>query len=484
MTQVWIPLCALLVGCGRDDNKAEKPAPLVQDTGSLEESYVPENHNPLEVSSVGSDVVPTVLFVSWSGDLGRGQVEYGLTEDLGLASPMTEMSEDHEQAVLGLKAGYPYFWRVSHTHEDGTVATSAMKIWEVPEPPEAFDAYEVVTNDLARSEVAGAFLVISQNDDETGYAAIIDGDAELVWWAEAEPDQRITRSRLTLDGRGVMWSSYERGLKTSNGYIHRLDLDGRHRTKTRALNQHHDFIEKPDGLLAFPSFEFEIHDVDNTSMNVASDVIRLAPEGYAEEEEYDRNFAYFADYPAPPWFTCSHMELEGAFVLGYNEWSHTNSIAYEPTEDVFYILPRFFDALLKIDATSGALIWQLGGIYGDFTSDEGGDLLQHSHFSHVWPGGVLLFDNGNHADDATSTIEYSWDEATMTVEKTWEYIRPSGGFTGHLGDARRLPGGNTLINYSPSGQLREVTPDGDVVWKAITEVTTGRVIHVEDLYGG
>ncbi len=77
------------------------------------------------------------------------------------------------------------------------------------------------------------------------------------------------------------------------------------------------------------------------------------------------------------------MSLNGSFIPGYNEWSHSNSIAYEPIEDAYYILPRFFDALLKIDGTTGDLIWQMGGIHGDFTSDEGPDLLQHAHFSHV-----------------------------------------------------------------------------------------------------
>jgi len=463
------------------DAQIKRPSATL-DTQELEESYVPANHLPVNVSSVGSDVVPTVFFITWTADWGYGQVEYGLTPDLGLTTPRTELTDSHEQAVFGLKASHQYYWRVSNEHEDGTVATSAIDVWQVPDPPETLRLHELLQVDVDRSEVANAFLLLTPNHPVTSYAAIIDGDADLVWWVAADPGQHITRARPAMDGRGILYSSYRMMDITQNGRIQRMDLDGRRQTTTRALYQHHDFVERGDGLLAFPSFEFAVFDVDDQPLNIASDAIRLAPEGYDQEEEYDRSLAYFADYPHEPWYTCQHFALNGSFVPGYHEWTHTNSVAYEPTEDALYMLPRYFDALLKTDATSGQILWQLGGIHGDFTSDEGGDLLEHSHFSQVWPGGVLLFDNGNHADSVSSVIEYSIDETNMTVEKVWEYTRADRGFTSFLGDARRLEGGNTLIMYSPEGELREVTPDGETVWLADTTVVSGRVIPILDLY--
>jgi hypothetical protein len=39
-----------------------------------------------------------------------------------------------------------------------------------------------------------------------------------------------------------------------------------------------------------------------------------------------------------------------------------------------------------------------------------------------------------------------------------------------------------LILYSPTGELREVDPEGLIVWRAVTAVTAGRVVWVSDIY--
>lgn len=53
-----------------------------------------------------------------------------------------------------------------------------------------------------------------------------------------------------------------------------------------------------------------------------------------------------------------------------------------------------------------------------------------------------------------------------------------------MGDVHRFESGNTLVTFSYSGQVHEVSPDGEVVWKVSTSAggALGYLVPVEDLY--
>jgi len=476
-----IAALALTVSCTKDPDKRPGKDKL-NDTASTTTDVVIATPKELAVTYEESEVIPTVLIVSWTADPGRGQIEYGLTANLGETTPLTAEGESHERVVLGLKAASLYYWRVVHELPDGTRLASPTLTFQTGEPPDGYKKYTLHTVDPAQSEVHGGFLLISQAGAGNSFASIIDSDGDLVWWAtDTGGEEQIMRARMALDGKSIVYSAYDGDRSSDLGRIYRMSLDGRTSTETRALSHHHDFVQRDANTFAWLSWDYEPHVIDNLPMDVAADVVRMAPEGYMEEEEHSRLFSFFSDFPIAPFWSCSHMGYD-QYVNDHYEWTHSNSVNYEPVEDAFYVLARYIDTLVKIDASTGSYIWQMGGDNNDFTSPEGDGLINHSHMSHVWPGGALIFDNNNHAGQNTSVIEYEWDEATMTVEKVWEYAEPSGRFTSFLGDARRLPNGNTLITFSPHGDIHEVTPAGDIVWEASTNQTPWRVSYVPDLY--
>ena len=45
-----------------------------------------------------------------------------------------------------------------------------------------------------------------------------------------------------------------------------------------------------------------------------------------------------------------------------------------------------------------------------------------------------------------------------------------------------MPNGNTLLNYGCGGVIREITPDGEVVWQVDTGYLIGHQTQIEDLY--
>jgi len=328
----------------------------------------------------------------------------------------------------------------------------------------------------ADSEAATGFLILSKFDPHGSVALVVDGTGQIVWQGEdpGEP-YKINRTRLALDGQSILTSAYDRSRIEDIGVITRVGLDGEVLSTTRTTEQHHDFVEHDDETFTWLSWGYADVAIGFDPIPLSADVLRTAAEG-SDEADPEQIYAFLDDYPIDPFWSCGHMDYDN-FAPDSYEWSHSNSLAHVPGEDAYYVMVRYWDALLKIDR-GGALQWQLGGAFGDFEIPEE-DIFRHAHMSDVWPGGILVFDNGDHGTAPVSGVaEYAWDEDAMTAEKVWDYRDPQGRFITHLGDARRLPGGNTLIAWGPKAELTEVTPEGEIVWELHTSGTIGRVTWV------
>lgn len=82
--------------------------------------------------------------------------------------------------------------------------------------------------------------------------------------------------------------------------------------------------------------------------------------------------------------------------------------------------------------------------------------VNHGH--HVLPNGNFLFFNNGAAVRQSPVLELELTESEVTV--VWCYA--SDYASGTLGDAQRLPNGNTLITYSNAGVVQEV--DATSAW--------------------
>ena len=355
-----------------------------------------------------------------------------------------------------------------------------------PEPllesaPTAGEGLWNLVTSTPESETRRGVLVVSRFDKDTSEAFVLRGDGSIVWRSgDPGTPYKINRVRLGADRQSVLFSAYDRDRTSDIGGVTRVDLTtGAILSDTRTRDQHHDFVAHEDGSLTWLSWGYGEATLGLAPIPIASDVLRTAPEGSAEEEP-EKIYDFLEDYPEEPFWPCQHMSFD-RFAPGHYEWSHSNSLAYVPEEDAYFVMVRYWDALLKI-SRQGELIWQLGGIHGDFDLAED-QAFHHAHMSEVWPGGALLFDNGDHTEPTVSGVaEYAWDEDLGSAEKVWEYRHPEGLFVSHLGDARRLPGGNTLISWGPLGEITEITPAGEVVWALDTDGTVSRVTWVDALY--
>jgi len=185
------------------------------------------------------------------------------------------------------------------------------------------------------------------------------------------------------------------------------------------------------------------------------------------------------------------------------DWTHTNSVDYNPTYDQILLSVSSFDEIWVIDhsTTTQEAAGHTGGRYG-----KGGDLLyrwgnpltyrmgsendkmlfnQHDAewINPGFPGGgnILLFNNGvdRPGEDYSSIEEIippitsngsytrTADSPYGPTESNWNYTaeNPTDFFAINLGSAQRLPNGNTLICQGPQGLFFEVTAEKEVVWQ-------------------
>jgi outer membrane protein assembly factor BamB len=177
-------------------------------------------------------------------------------------------------------------------------------------------------------------------------------------------------------------------------------------------------------------------------------------------------------------------------VQGSSDADHANALTIDPNDGNYLVSFRNLDAVIKLDARTGAVLWQLGGVQNQFTII--GDPLggfQGQHFVRVLDdGNLLFFDNGlHHAPAESRAVEYRLDTQAMTATLVWQFRHTPAIFTPVVGSVERLASGNTLVAFANAGVVDEVTPDGSVVWEGrllLNGATLGayRILRLPSLY--
>jgi hypothetical protein len=153
---------------------------------------------------------------------------------------------------------------------------------------------------------------------------------------------------------------------------------------------------------------------------------------------------------------------------GKIDYVHGNSIEQDYDGNLIVSL-RHTDQIIKINRITGEIMWRLGGIRNAFTflNDTLGFFHQHDA-RRVAPGRITLFDNGNfHSPPFSRAIEYEIDEVNKTAKLVWQFDHNKDVFAFAMGNAQRLPNGNTLIGWGTAAipNMTEVDPSGNTVFE-------------------
>jgi hypothetical protein len=211
----------------------------------------------------------------------------------------------------------------------------------------------------------------------------------------------------------------------------------------------------------------------------------------ASGQEYLHSFAYLFRPAGPKGEPASWHELirstpDGRVLFRWKAWDHIletdqretlpgpevdhpNSLDFD-ADGNYVVSFRQTDEIMKIDSSTGAILWRFGGVHNQFRivgDPLGGFSGQHS--VRVLPNGnLLLFDNGLRVQPPESRgVEYALDTKAMTATMVWQFRHVPSIFAVFVGSIQRLaPDGDTLVAFSLFGRACGVDRSGRLLFEA------------------
>jgi arylsulfotransferase ASST len=172
------------------------------------------------------------------------------------------------------------------------------------------------------------------------------------------------------------------------------------------------------------------------------------------------------------WHSLDHVGLDETSFPASGTWDyfHLNSIEVDQDENLI-VSARYPSAIYKLDRTTGAVMWRLGGTKSDFELGPGATFW-FQHDARVRPGGLLsLFDDGaealDHAPEPVSrAIVLSLDVPAKKATLVQAFPNPNGALTVAMGSAQLLHTGGYFVGWGTVPEVSEFGPDGSLVFDA------------------
>ena len=184
-----------------------------------------------------------------------------------------------------------------------------------------------------------------------------------------------------------------------------------------------------------------------------------------------------------------YLHINSMKPVGPNHWFHDGDARFNPENIIVSSREANFTAI--IDKQTGHIVWRLGPTYA--TSPAGGprhlpapiDQISGQHDPQIIPeglpgaGNLLLFDNQGEAGYPAAALRVFVGSRVLEIDPVkqqivWEYTgsdsdRPEWTFhSSFIGDARRLPNGNTFVDEGMNGRFFQVTPAGEIAWEYVS----------------
>ena len=409
-----------------------------------------------EITAAIHPEIGSLVIVSWDqATAERGWVEYSFDEGVWLQSPAGDLEPGpQELLVLGTPYGTEVRLRLVHDFEAGPLASDEVTITTDP-LPSAIPTPVVSTADPAALDPDMPYLLAGLED----WVVILDRAGRVVWMMEI-PAQRISlQPQPSFDGtdllidHGSFWATFDGGAASQ---VLRVKIDGSIVQTYATPGLHHPFTEMGDGSIVW------------AAMALNNEILtRLTPDGQTEE------------------IASCMVLLTGFGNVGY---CGSNTIRWHEATDSFLYSLYSHDTIVDIDRATGQALRFFGQDNDAWGFDPPESAFWWQHGGHYTDAGTLLTSSYRaDGNDELVVREYELDEDQETLREIWNYGVGEGLHAEYMGEAHRLPGGNTLHNYGSSPRLREVQPDGTVVWDVVWEGVggeweLGRTTPIADLY--
>ncbi len=330
------------------------------------------------------------------------------------------------------------------------------------EQPSGVPTMEVISAVEDRLDPGARFLLASIEEVNSfgiaigSWTFIFDRDGRVVWALETPVQRATIHARLSWDGRELLidhnsfYALFDWGAESQ---IARVTIDGTQQALYDTPGLHHPFTELPDGSIAYAA-----------TIDTYDSIVRVDASGASETV-----------------WACQPFQES----LGVTQYCTSNSLVWDEDRQRYLISFYSSESVVEIDPSAGeATRWfgHLPDAWG-FDPDESAWWWQHG--AHFTDAGTMMVST-KIADGGEETVvrEYALDEDAEILRQIWTFGEGEGIYGDVMGEAHRLGNGNTLHNYGSGTRVREITPEGELVWDVSFSSGTylGRTEPIADLY--
>ncbi len=447
------PLLLLLMAarCGPDD------------TGPGETDTPPEIEAATALAAEVHASIGSLVVAGWDQlEACSGRVAYRFGDDPWTAAPEVDLDiGPQEQLLLGIPYAAELEIRLEQDCEAGSW-TSASVAMQTDPLPEGLPHGGLISAVEGAWDPSWAFILtsIDSREDATSpddtWTIIVDRQGRTVWALPSQAFRVTYAPRVAADGASLLldqnsfWSIFDGGLESQ---VVRVDLEGNELEAYDTPGLHHPYTELPDGTLAWGA-------VDGMT-----ETLELLEPG-AEQRTL---------------WSCYGFHQQVGSMLPCS----ANTVNWDEGRGSYLISFFSTDTVVEVDATSGESLRWFGHLPGSWAFEPEDSAFYWQHGPIFTPAGTLL--TSSHDAEPGQEIlvrEYELDADAETLREIWSFGLGEGLFGDEMGEAWRLPGGNTMHNLGTAQRLREITPDGEVVWDLGWSRGSfiGRSEGIEDLY--
>jgi len=402
----------------------------------------------------------SLLVAAWVQPVDApARVEYRLEGEGWRATPTRDRAAGPAEAlIMGLPYGADVTWRVAL---DDPALVSDEQASRTGPAPEAMPSPALAAADPARLDPDAPWWLVSVTESVGDYdalsagwwALVLDRQARVVW-ARRTPDGFASlHPRLAVGGDALLidhnsfWGALDGG---ATSQVLRLSIDGEVVETYDTPGLHHPFTDTPDGALIWA----------------------------ARDGRNERLIERGADGEQRVFFDCQAWLATFTF----RDICGSNSLSHDPASGRLLFSLFTLSAVIELDR-EGAVSRAFGALEGALGAAPPEHGFWWQHGAHYTPEGTLLLSTWSDRDGGESAVrEYA--VRGDALERVWAFDAGEGVWGQYMGEAHRLPGGNTLHNTGSLPRLREVTPEGEVVWDVAWEGARwiGRSTPLADLY--
>ena len=411
----------------------------------------------------------TVIRVIWDqGANGTAFVEFRYNGRPWQASPTQKVDVGAQGAwILGVPYEVEVEYRIISDVGKGNTASTIQTIDTAPWPT-TLPTPIVLTSVPETWDPEDRYVLTSMNqegDDRYGdwWTFIMDREGQVLWARFTDTNYISRYVRIPRSGEGILVdhnSAWPQGDAGEDSYIIRMTLDGQTLETFDTPGLHHSFVDMPEGEVVWLALQGSY---SNERLEM------VAPDG-SGRTIWDCEINYI-DYYKIPTTSCG-----------------TNGLFWWPDSDTFLVSSWAIDTVIEVDRQTGQTMRWFGQIERSWAFDP-----PDSEFD--WQHGPIYTDDGNMMVSSrrydtkldryeTVVYEYELDEATETLQEVWSFGKGFGIYGAYMGEVHRLDNGNTLHNYGEEARLREVQPDGTMIWEVWWEGDKhiGRSTYFSDMY--